>query len=161
MKTKIIYREPLGNPHRKYRQDRFIISSCMALAGGAYQKGVSDLRECIRGVREVGCNLAEFIWADSEDTERCVAACEEFGIDGIFQDWDVFGGFQTQKSKYENNRKKLERFIEFSRKFRHFYGYYVWDEPLSKQAVDTAASQLGEIESLDPERLPFIVAIPS
>ena len=161
MKTKIIFREPMGNPHRKYRQDRFIISSCMALAGGAYQKGVSDLRECIRGVREVGCNLAEFIWADSEDTERCVAACEEFGIDGIFQDWDVFGGFQTQKSKYENNRKKLERFIEFSKKYKHFYGYYVWDEPLSKQAVDTAASQLSEIESLDPERLPFIVAIPS
>lgn len=161
MKTKVIFREALGNPRRKYRQDRFIISSCMALAGGNYRKGVSDLRECIRNVKEVGCNLAEFIWADPEDTEKCIEACEEFGIDGVFQNWDAFGGFHNQKDHYELNRKALDRFMELSRKYRHFYGYYVWDEPLSEEAVNAAARQLNEIESLDPERLPFIVAIPS
>ena len=161
MKTKTIFREGLGNPDRKYRQDRFIISSCMALAGGNYQKGVSDLRECIRNAKEIGCNLTEFIWADSEDTKKCVAACEEFGIDGIFQDWDVFGGFQDQKEKYELDRKKLDRFMEWSKRYKHFYGYYVWDEPLASQSVDAAAKQLDVIESLDPARLPFIVAIPS
>lgn len=160
MKTKVILYDPPGNPNRKYRQDRFIISSCMALADG-YEKGVSDLRECIRNIKEVGCNLAEFIWADPAETEKCVMACEEFGVDGIFQNWDAFGGFQARKGTYESNRKELSRFMEFSRKYRHFYGYYVWDEPLSEQAVNAAAKQLNEIESLDPARLPFIVAIPS
>lgn len=161
MKTKILFREPIGNPARKYRQDRFIISSCMALVGGNYQKGVSDVRECIRNVKELGCNLTEFIWSDSEDTEKCVAACEEFGIDGLFQDWTVFGGFQDQKENYTFDREKLDRFIAFSKKYKHFYGYYVWDEPLAKESVDAAAAQLRAIEELDPERLPFVVAIPS
>ena len=161
MKTKTIFREKSGNPNRAYRQDRFIISSCMALAGGNYQKGVSDLRECIRNAKEIGCNLAEFIWADSEDTKKCADACEEFGIDGIFQDWDVFGGFQDQQKTDEPDPEKLERFIEWSRNYRHFYGYYVWDEPLADRSVDAAARQLDMIERLAPDRLPFVVAIPS
>ncbi|MBQ7246968.1 MAG: hypothetical protein IJS22_02620 [Lachnospiraceae bacterium] len=160
MKTKDISFTAPGNPSRNYRQDRFIISSCMALAD-EYEKGVSALRECIRNVKELGCNLAEFIWADLSETEKCISACEEFGIDGIFQNWDAFGGFQARKGKYELNRAEFERFMESARKCRHFYGYYVWDEPFEREAVDAAARQLNEIEKLDPNRLPFVVAIPS
>lgn len=160
MKTKIIYREPIGNPDRKYRQDRFIISSCMALAEG-FEDDVSDVRECIRNIKEVGCNLTEFIWADPEQTEKCVIACEEYGIDGVFQNWDAFGGFQARKGELKMNYEVLEAFMEFSKKYKHFYGYYVWDEPHAEATVDAAAEQLNEIERLDPERLPFMVAIPS
>ena len=96
MKTKVIYREPLGNPDRKYRQDRFIISSCMSV-GAVLADPQSDLRECVRQIKEVGCNLTEFIWADKEMTEKCVLACEEHGIDGVFQNWEAFGGFQARK----------------------------------------------------------------
>jgi hypothetical protein len=60
MKTKIIYREPLGNPERQYRQDRFVISSCMSLATD-FEEDKSDIRECIRNIKEVGCNLTEYI----------------------------------------------------------------------------------------------------
>ena len=161
MKTKTLFYEPIGNPDRKYRQDHFMISSCIALAVEGYQKGGGDLRECIRNVKEAGCNLAEFIWADPEETEKCIEACEEFELDGVFQNWDAFGGFQGSRSNFEINYEKLDLFMEFSKKFRHFYGYYVWDEPLSERAVDTAAAELREIERLDPARLPFIVAIPS
>lgn len=161
METKTLYYEPIGNPDRKYRQDRFLISSCIALAVEGYQKGGADLRECVRNVKEVGCDLAEFIWANPKETEQCVEACEEFELDGVFQNWDAFGGFQGSRASFEIDREKLDRFMEFSRKFQHFYGYYVWDEPLSERAVDAAAEQLREIERLDPERLPFVVAIPS
>jgi len=160
MKTKIIYREPLGNPDRKYRQDRFIISSCMSTATD-FTEDKSDIRECIRQIKELGCNLTEYIWADKEMTEKCVLACEEHGIDGIFQNWDAFGGFQARKGDMKMNREEFDKFMEFNKNYKHFYGYYVWDEPLSDSAVDATAEQLNQIEALDPKRLPFTVAIPS
>lgn len=160
MKTKVITYEPIGNPSRKYRQERFVISSCLSLAMG-FEEDKSDLRECIRNIKELGCNLTEYIWADKEMTEKCVLACEEHGIDGIFQNWDAFGGFQARKGEMKMNRDEFEKFMEFNRNYKHFYGYYVWDEPLSDAAVDATAEQLNQIEALDPKRLPFTVAIPS
>ena len=160
MKTKIIYREPLGNPDRKYRQDRFIISSCMSTATD-FTEDKSDIRECVRQIKELGCNLTEFIWADKAMTEKCVLACEEHGIDGVFQNWDAFGGFQARKGEMKMNLDEFHKFMEFNKNYKHFYGYYVWDEPLSDAAVDATAEQLNQIESLDPKRLPFTVAIPS
>lgn len=160
MKTKIIYREPLGNPERQYRQDRFVISSCMSLATD-FEEDKSDIRECIRNIKEVGCNLTEYIWANPEITEKCVLACEEFGIDGVFQNWNAFGGFQAKAGEMKINHEELAKFMEFNKNYKHFHGYYVWDEPLSEAAVDAAAEQLNIIEELDPERLPFTVAIPS
>jgi hypothetical protein len=126
-----------------------------------FEEEVSDVRECIRNMKEVGCNLTEYIWADQEMTEKCVLACEEFGIDGLFQNWNAFGGFQAKKGEMKINREELDKFMEFNKNYKHFYGYYVWDEPLSDEAVDATAEQLNEIEELDPKRLPFTVAIPS
>ena len=160
MKTKIIYRESLGNPDRKYRQDRFIISSCMSTATD-FTEDKSDIRECIRQIKELGCNLTEYLWADKEMTEKCILACEEHGIDGVFQNWDAFGGFQARKGNMQMNREEFDKFMEFNKNYKHFYGYYVWDEPLSDEAVDATAEQLNQIEALDPKRLPFTVAIPS
>ena len=160
MKTKIIYHEPIGNPNRTYRQDRFIVSACISTAMG-FEEEVSDIRGCVWNLKEAGFNLAEFIWANPEMTEKCVLACEEFGIDGIFQNWNAFGGFQARKGNMHINVPEMQRFIEFSKKYRHFYGYYVWDEPLSEAAVNATAEQVNMIEQMDSERLPFTVAIPS
>lgn len=160
MKTKVIYREPLGNPDRAYRQDKFIISACISTAMG-FEEDVSDIRGCVWNLKEAGFNLSEFIWANPEMTEKCILACEEFGIDGIFQNWNAFGGFQARKGNMKINVPEMQRFIEFSKKYKHFYGYYVWDEPLSEEAVSATAEQVNVIERMDPERLPFTVAIPS
>ncbi len=160
MKTKVIYRKPVGNPERKYRQERFMISSCMSV-GAVVADPQNNLRECIRQIKELGCNLTEFIWADKEMTEACVLACEEYEIDGVFQNWDAFGGFQARKGEIKMNREEFDKFLEFNKNYKHFYGYYVWDEPLSDAAVDATAEQLNQIEELDPKRLPFTVAIPS
>lgn len=160
MKTKVIYREPLGNPTRKYRQDRFIISSCKAWGADA-QEEADDVRRCIKLCKEIGCNMTEHIWADPVLTEECIQACEEFEIDGLFQNWNAFGGFQAAKGDMKIKMDEMKKFIEFSKRYRHFYGYTVWDEPLSDESVKAAAEQLNIIEELDPERLPYTVAIPS
>ena len=56
MEKKIIKRQPLGNPRRLYRQDRFIISTfnadCPAVRGG------------IRADKDVNLNMVERGWGD-------------------------------------------------------------------------------------------------
>jgi hypothetical protein len=160
METKIIYREPLGNPERKYRQDKFIISSCRAWGAGP-EENADDMRACIKLCKEIGCNLTEYIWANPQMTEECIMACEEFGIDGIFQNWNAFGGFQAAKGEMKINMEELKKFMEFGHKYKHFRGYTVWDEPFSDSAVKAAAEQLNTIEEMDPDCLPYTVAIPS
>ena len=54
METKIIYRHPLGNPRRKYRQDNLVISTFKAYTG--------NIRLGIEHCKEMGFNMVEFGW---------------------------------------------------------------------------------------------------
>lgn len=153
MDTKIIYREPLGNPNRKYRQDRFMISTFRGLT--------NDLRKGLELCKELGLDMVEFGWVTPEDSYKCVTACEEVGIDGIIQNWDVFGGFQTTEGEVKTDITKIKEYIEYTNKYKHVVGYYVWDEPYVDEKIQAAAEQLELFEALDPGRMPFTVAIPS
>lgn len=153
MKTRIIPRYPVGNPNRKYRQDRFILST--------FRGDTDDMRRGISEVKELGFNLVEFAWVNPERSLECMNMCEDVGIDGLFQNWRVFGGFQETKGGTEIDPEELKRYIAHTKKFRHVAGYYVWDEPLADEKIKLAAEQVAMMERVDPERLPFTVAIPS
>ena len=153
MDTKIIYREPIGNPDRKYRQDRFIISTFRALT--------KDLRRSLELCKELGFDMVEFGWVSPAESYDCVTACDEVGMDGIIQNWDVFGGFQTTEGIDEVDVEKVKEYIEYIKKHKHIVGYYVWDEPYVDEKIDAAAKQVNLFEELDPDRMPFTVAIPS
>ena len=73
METKIIYRKPLGNPTRTYRQDNFMLSTFRALT----KKPRRGLELC----KDLGFDMVEFGWVNPEDSYKCVTACEEVGID--------------------------------------------------------------------------------
>ena len=45
METKIIYRYPLGNPRRKYRQDNLVISTFKAYTGNIRLGSASRIHE--------------------------------------------------------------------------------------------------------------------
>lgn len=153
METKIIYRKPLGNSKRKYRQDNFIISTFKAYT--------ENVRRGIELCKELDFDMVEFGWTDPEASLKCMTACEETRLDGIFQNWEIYGGFQDSRGRDEIEYVKLEKYLEHTKKFRHVVGYYVWDEPISYEKVEVAAKHLNEMERLDPERLPFVVALPS
>ena len=153
MDTKIIYRAPIGNPNRKYRQDNLVIST--------FNAKMQNLRGGLELCQDLGFNTVEFAWVNPEDSLKCMTACEEVGIDGIFQNWGIFGGFQESKGENVIDREKLAAYLEYTKKYRHVAGYYVWDEPLDPDKIRAAAEQVRTIESMDPERLPFTVAIPS
>lgn len=160
MKTKTIYRAPLGNPQRKYRQDRFIIGACKAWGVGEPHE-VENIRGCIKACKELGCDQAEFIWATPEMTKECIDACEEFELDGIFQDWESFGGFQSSIGQADVNVPKFKEFMKNGDMYRYFQGYTVWDEPLSDESLVNASRQVTQVEELDPERIASTCAIPS
>ena len=153
MNKKIIYREPIGNPDRKYRQDRFIISTFRALT--------KNLRRSLELCKELGFDMVEFGWVKPAESYDCVTACDEVGIDGIIQNWDIFGGFQTTEGIDEVDVEKVKDYIEYIKKYKHIVGYYVWDEPYVDEKIDAAAKQVALFEELDPDRMPFTVAIPS
>ena len=100
MNKKIIYREPIGNPDRKYRQDRFMISTFRALT--------NNLRRSLELCKELGFDMVEFGWVSPAESYDCVTACDEVGIDGIIQNWDVFGGFQTTEGVDEVDVEKVK-----------------------------------------------------
>ena len=68
MNTKLLPRYPLGNKKRKYRQERFIIST--------FRADTDDLRRGIPEAKELGFNLVEFGWVPPERSLECITACE-------------------------------------------------------------------------------------
>ena len=152
MHTRTFYRHPIGNPRRAWRQDRFILSTFRGVTG--------DVRTGFENLKRAGFNLLEFGWVPSEYTDRAVAIAEEVGIDVLVQDWRHFGGFQESRSR-DIDMDDIKAYIDNCKKYKHIYGYYVWDEPYFQADVEKAARQTNIIASLDPERMPFSVAIPS
>lgn len=152
METRIIYRKPIGNATRKYRQDNLVISTFRALT----KKPRKGLEMC----KDLGFDMVEFGWVNPEDSYKCVSACEEIGLDCIIQNWDVFGGFQTTEGEAKSDVEKMRKYVEYTKKYKHVVGYYVWDEPYVDEKINAAAEQVQILEDLDPDRLPFTVAIP-
>ncbi len=150
MENKILKRYPLGNPHRIWKQDNYILSNFSA-------KG-DDMRKVIRNCAEAGFNLLELGWASPEQAEQAVIYCEQLGVDLIYQELKRYGGMQGNRF-YEKN--DLEGVINDHRKWKCIKGYYIWDEPLLDDQIDEARVLTDICQREAPELIPFTVAIPS
>ena len=150
MDKKILARYPLGNPHRAWKQDNFILSNFAALA--------TDMRKAIRNCKEAGFNMVEIGWAKPEQAADAVTYCEQEGLDLIYQNLQRYGGMQHHRF-FENNG--LAGVINELRKYKRVVGYYIWDEPyLDDQLADTR-ELMDVCQREAPHLLPFTVAIPS
>ena len=152
METKIIYRTPLGNPNRKYRQDRLMITTFKAY--------MTNLRLGIEHCKELGFDWLEFCWVNPSESRKCMVACEEVGIDGVYQNWDAFGGAAENLGTKEIRPEKVQQYLEEIKQYRHVVGHYVWDEPLHKETMEGVRQLVDMMESMDPGRIPYTVALP-
>ncbi len=150
MENKILKRYPLGNPHRIWKQDNYILSNFSA-------KG-DDMRKVIRNCAEAGFNLLELGWASPEQASDAVVYCEQLGVDLIYQELKRYGGMQGNRF-YEKN--DLEGVINDHRKWKCIKGYYIWDEPLLDDQIDEARVLTDICQREAPDLIPFTVAIPS
>ena len=155
METKCVKWAPIGNPHRKWRQDRFIISTFNGLT--------DNLRLGIENAKEAGFTMIETGWGKANQTYAANNICAEVGMDILTQDVDIMGSFQrgpgVERGYYI--REKLDEYLEKSKKNPHILGYYLWDEPISDKQRANAREQVDLFEELDPGRLGFTVANPS
>jgi len=154
MLTKVLKRHPLGNPRRTWRQERFVISTFSI--HGAHR----NIRLALENLVAADFNLVEFGWLPEEFCDTAIATAEEVGVDVLVQNWKYFGGFQNTRETVIDE-KFLRAYVEKLKKYRHVYGYYVWDEPYKPDDTVKAAYQTNVMDKLDPERCPFSVAIPS
>ena len=152
MKHLILTRSPVGNPHRVWQQDNFILSTFSA-------KG-ENMRDVLENCADAGFTMLELGWASHEQAEEALRICEELGIDLLFQDFSVFGGMQEHHMDrcLCNNAKAV---VDHIRPYKSCVGYYIWDEPYVEDQLMEARRLVDLFQKEDPARCPFTVAIPS
>jgi len=153
MEHRILKRYPLGNTHRIWKQDNFILSTFSA-------KG-ENMRDVIENCKEAGFNLLELGWASHSQAEEAIRLCEELEIDLLFQDFTVHGGMQERYLDRVFTEEDARSLMNHLRPWKHTIGVYVWDEPYVEDQLEEARRQMDMFQKEDPSCLPFVVAIPS
>lgn len=152
MDHKIFARHPLGNPHRHWRQDNFILSTFSARG--------SNMRKVIKNCVDAGFTMLELGWATHEQAFEAVQLCEEYGIDLLFQDFTLHGGMQEFVSR-EGELQSMVPLANTLAPWKRTIGVYIWDEPFRPDQLAEARRQADLYEQAAPDKLPFTVAIPS
>ena len=152
MDHKIFVRHPLGNPHRHWRQDNFILSTFSARG--------SNMRKVIKNCVDAGFTMLELGWATHEQAFEAVQLCEEYGIDLLFQDFTLHGGMQEFISR-EGELQSMVPLANTLAPWKRTVGVYIWDEPFRPDQLAEARRQADLYEQAAPDKLPFTVAIPS
>ncbi|MHB1152849.1 MAG: hypothetical protein ACYCWE_09225 [Eubacteriales bacterium] len=153
MKHVILSRYPLGNPHRVWRQDNFVLSTFAARA--------KNMRDALENCADAGFNLLEMGWASHEQAEEALRLCEELGVDLLYQDFSLYGGMQGRNMERHSGQAELKDVVDHVRPYKRCIGYYVWDEPYEPDQLQEARRLTDMFEQEDAGRLPFTVAIPS
>lgn len=152
MDHKIFARHPIGNPHRHWRQDNFILSTFSARG--------SNMRKVIKNCVDAGFTMLELGWATHEQAFEAVQLCEEYGIDLLFQDFTLHGGMQEFISR-EGELQSMVPLANTLAPWKRTVGVYIWDEPFRPDQLAEARRQADLYEQAAPGKLPFTVAIPS
>ena len=154
MEHRILSRYPLGNPHRLWRQDNFILSTFSA-------KG-ENMRGILETCAAAGFNLVEIGWASHEQAEEALRLCEELELNLVYQDFSLYGGMQLRHMDREPlTQADVKAVCDHVKPYKRTAGYYVWDEPYVEDQLYEARRQVDMFQCEDPDRLPFTVAIPS
>ena len=153
MEHKILFRYPLGNEKRVWKQDNFVLSS--------FQGKGENKRNAVEYWKESGLTCVELGWADHDEAWEVVRLCEEVGLDLIFQDFSEFGGMQEWHRDDVRSDTMAKDIADKIKPWKRTIGYYVWDEPYKDDQLTETRRQIDMIEKEDPERLGFTVAIPS
>ncbi len=153
MTHRIISRFPLGNPHRPWRQDNFVLST--------FQGQSVNMRDAIENCKEAGFSMVELGWASHEQAEDALRLCEELDLDLLFQDFSRFGGMQKYHMERTGSEKEIREITDHVRPYKRTVGYYIWDEPYVEDQLHESRRLIDLFQKEDPSRLPFTVAIPS
>ena len=142
-----------GNPNRRWRQKEIPITSFNCFTSFEVMDRVAEL------CKEAGFTVLEFQRRDGREISCAVEACRRHGLGYMLDDFRYFGAFQdTRMSPW--TPETLVKAAELYKDDPAFYGYYIWDEPYPGQ-FPLARQVTDKLEQLDPDHIPFTVALPS
>lgn len=153
MEHRILKRYSLGNPHRLWQQDNFVLSTFAARG--------TNMRDALENCADAGFNMLELGWASHEQAQEALRICEELQMPLLYQDFSVFGGMQERNLKRHIEPSVARNLADELRRWKCVEGYYVWDEPYVEDQLVETRYQMDLFQREDPSRLPFTVAIPS
>lgn len=177
MEHKILNRYPIGNPRRKWTQDKFVLSQFKAHG--------NDMRKHVKACADVGFDTVELGWASDGQANAAVQLCEQFGLRLIYQNMSCFGGAWDRAPINGNNGRYFSRIyqklveggawsessfkgendirkvIAEKRRWNSVIGYYIWDEPFFEEQFEICRKLTDDCEDEDPTALAFTVANPS
>ena len=155
METKKIFRKPLGNPRRKWRQDHFVLSTFNGLT--------DDLEKGLKNAKELGFTMIETGWGRTAETDRACLICRDIGLGILTQDVTMMGSFQRPPQFQKRGFLDEGRLSEYEKRIAgnpSVRGFYLWDEPVSADELADARRQLDLFEERFPGLLGFTVAYP-
>lgn len=167
MEKRYLERFPIGNPHRVWKQDKFILSTfsptCVFYDKSKANPNAYDVaRKAVKTCADAGFNLIEMGWATPEVVRAAVPMCEALGLDMIYQNLDICGGMQSLKGADNKcTDKTIHDLVKSLSQYRHVIGFYIWDEPYEDAQISEARRQMDIFQDADPTKLLFSVAIPS
>jgi len=162
MEHKVLKRYPLGNKRFIWKQKDYILSTFAGFPQKESHEGEVDVvaDRFAKVHKEAGFNLLECGWVHHEGAWALVDACENNGIDLLFQDMSLIGGMSFHYADRHCTREEIKAVVDKLKPKKHTIGYYVWDEPQSESQMAEARRQMDILQELDPEALHFTVAVP-
>jgi len=153
MMTHTVLSQGVKNPRRRWTQKEFVLTTFKVVPNeGCLEKALIH-------AKEAGFNYVEFTWTNQQVCRQAVEICDRLGLKAMVQDTSLFGGFQ-ESIKGPEDQESLKKAVELYGSHKSLGVYYVWDEPYPEQ-FECARRQIDILEELDPDRLPFTVALPS
>ena len=163
MENRLLMRYPLGNPHRIWRQDNFILSAFCPGRLGIKEEETEEqntkMRRAVKTCVDAGFNLLELGWASPERGMAAVWEAEKQGIGIIYQNLKRFGAMGQKNVFCEKN--DLPGAMEELGRWKSVRGFYLYDEPWYPEQMQTVRKMMDYAERVRPDLLPFTVALPS
>ena len=159
MMNKIYKFHPIGNKKRSYRQSKFIFSTFNLTGNSRVEMEPAMVDKAVQKMKKLGLNLIETAHSAMNTAMYALEVCEREGIDVIWQNYYLFGGFHDMFRR-PTTEEEVRDIVEKTKHYKHLKGYYIWDEPWEEADIRACAEQTDWFDKYAPGKHAFSVMNP-
>ena len=159
MMNKIYKFHPIGNKKRSYRQSKFIFSTFNLTGNSRVEMEPAMVDKAVQKMKKLGLNLIETAHSAMNTAMYALEACEREGMDVIWQNYYLFGGFHDMFRR-PTTEEEVRDIVEKTKHYKYLKGYYIWDEPWEEADIHACAEQTDWFDKYAPGKHAFSVMNP-
>ena len=159
MMNKIYKFQLIGNKKRSYRQSKFIFSTFNLTGNSRVEMEPAMVDKAVQKMKKLGLNLIETAHSAMNTAMYALEACEREGMDVIWQNYYLFGGFHDMFRR-PTTEEEVRNIVEKTKQYKHLKGYYIWDEPWEEADIRACAEQTDWFDKYAPGKHAFSVMNP-